>query len=42
MRVAPSGRREGDREKLMVWSRALTVAAGLAQGARIVLLAPTG
>lgn len=42
VRAAPLGLREGDREKLRVWSRASTVAAGLAQRARIVLLAADG
>jgi transposase-like protein len=36
------GLREGDQDKLMVWSRASTVSAGLAQRARIVLLAAAG
>ena len=36
------GLREGDREKLMVWSRASSVSAGLAQRARMVLLAAAG
>jgi transposase-like protein/transposase len=42
VRAAPLGLREGDREKLMVWSRASTVPAGLVQRARIVLLAADG
>jgi DNA invertase Pin-like site-specific DNA recombinase len=42
MRAAPLGLREADREKLMAWSRASTVPAGLAQRARIVLLAADG
>ncbi|MDP9435374.1 MAG: helix-turn-helix domain-containing protein, partial [Actinomycetota bacterium] len=42
MRVAPLGLRDGDREKLTSLVRALSVRAGLAQRARIVLLAGDG
>ena len=42
MRVAPLGLREGDRERLSGWMRSSTVKAGLAQRARIVLLAADG
>ena len=42
MRAMPLGLREGDREQLMAWTRASTIAAGLAQRARIVLLAAEG
>ena len=42
MRIAPLGLREGDREKLSALTRSSTVAAGLAQRARIVLLAADG
>jgi transposase len=42
MRAMPLGLREGDREQLMAWTRASTVRAGLAQRARIVLLAADG
>jgi transposase/transposase-like protein len=41
--AAPAlGLRDGDRTKLMSWTRASTVRAGLAQRARIVLLAADG
>ena len=36
------GLRDGDRERLTVWTRSSTVQAGLAQRARIVLLAADG
>jgi transposase len=42
MRAAPLGLRNGDRERLSGWLRASTVPAGLAQRARIVLLAADG
>ena len=42
MRAAPLGLRDGDRERLSGWLRASTVPAGLAQRARIVLLAADG
>jgi transposase len=42
MRVAPLGLRDGDRAGLEGWVRSSTVAAGLAQRARIVLLAADG
>jgi transposase len=42
MRVAALELREGDRERLSAWTRASTVRAGLAQRARIVLLAAEG
>jgi transposase len=42
MRAAPLGLREGDRETLSAWTRSSTVKAGLAQRARIVLLAADG
>ncbi len=42
MRVAPLGLRHGDREKLTFLVRASSVRAGLAQRARIVLLAADG
>jgi transposase len=42
MRAAPLGLRDGDRERLTVWTRSSTVQAGLAQRARIVLLAADG
>ena len=42
MRVAPLRLREGDRERLTAWTRSATVKAGLAQRARIVLLAADG
>ena len=42
MRIAPLGLREGDREKLSALTRSSTVTAGLAQRARIVLLAANG
>jgi transposase len=42
MRVAPLGLRDGDRERLSGWVRSSTVRAGLAQRARIVLLAADG
>jgi transposase len=42
-RPAPAlGLREGDREELTAWTRSSTVRAGLAQRARIVLLAADG
>jgi len=40
--VAPLGLRNGDRERLEAWVRASTIQAGLAQRARIVLLAADG
>src|SRR3954453_6922816 len=42
MRAAPLGLRDGDRQRLTAWSRSSTVSAGLAQRARIVLLAADG
>jgi hypothetical protein len=42
MRATPLGLREGDRERLMSLTRSSAVRAGLAQRARIVLLAATG
>ncbi|BAX97828.1 IS630 family transposase [Mycobacteroides stephanolepidis] len=42
MRVAPLGLWDGDREKLVSLTRSSTVMAGLAQRARIVLLAADG
>ncbi len=42
MRAAPLGLRDGDRERLSGWVRSSTVPAGLAQRARIVLLAADG
>jgi DNA-binding NarL/FixJ family response regulator len=42
MRAAPLGLRDGDRERLTVWTRSSTVQAGLAQRGRIVLLAADG
>lgn len=42
MRVSALDLREGDRDRLSTWTRASTVKAGLAQRARIVLLAADG
>jgi transposase len=42
MRAAPVGLRDGDREQLERWTRSSTIPAGLAQRARIVLLAADG
>jgi transposase len=42
MRAALLGLRDGDRERLEGWLRSSTIAAGLAQRARIVLLAAEG
>lgn len=42
MRAEPLGLRPGDREVLASWTRASTVRAGLAQRARMVLLAADG
>jgi hypothetical protein len=42
MRAMPLGLRQGDRERLAAWTRASTIRAGLAQRARIVLLAAEG
>jgi transposase len=42
MRATPLGLRDGDREQLTAWTRASTIPAGLAQRARIVLLAADG
>jgi hypothetical protein len=42
MRATPLGLREGDRERLMSLIRSSAVRAGLAQRARIVLLAADG
>lgn len=42
MRIAPLGLRDGDREKLVSMTRASSAPAGLAQRARIVLLAADG
>lgn len=42
MRAMPLGLRDGDREQLTAWTRASTIQAGLAQRARIVLLAAEG
>jgi DNA-directed RNA polymerase specialized sigma24 family protein len=42
MRVPRLGLREGDRERLSAWVRSSTVKAGLAQRARIVVLAADG
>jgi transposase len=42
MRAAPVGLRDGDREQLERWVRSSTIPAGLAQRARIVLLAADG
>src|SRR4051794_35420720 len=42
MRAQPLGLRSGDRELLGSWTRSSTVRAGLAQRARIVLLAADG
>ena len=39
MRAAPLALRDGDRERLESWLRSSTIQAGLAQRARIVLLA---
>src|SRR3954469_2400807 len=42
MRAEPPGLRSGDRELLGSWTRSSSVRAGLAQRARIVLLAADG
>ncbi len=42
MRAACLGLLDGDRERLTPWTRSSTVRAGLAQRARIVLLAADG
>jgi len=42
MRAKPLGLRDGDREELSRWLRSSTIRAGLAQRARIVLLAAEG
>ena len=42
MRAEPLGLRDGDREELARWLRSSTIKAGLAQRARIVLLAAYG
>jgi transposase len=42
MRAAPIGLRDGDREQLERWVRSSTIPGGLAQRARIVLLAADG
>jgi transposase len=42
MRAAPLALRDGDRERLEAWLRSSTIQAGLAQRARIVLLAADG
>jgi Homeodomain-like domain len=42
MRAMPLGVREGDRERLIAWTRASTIRPGLARRARIVLLAAQG
>ena len=42
MRAAPLALRDGDRERLESWVRSSTIQAGLAQRARIVLLAADG
>jgi hypothetical protein len=42
VRVPPLGLRDGDRERLTGWARSSTAQAGLAQRARIVLLARRG
>ncbi len=42
MRAEPLGLRDGDREELSRWLRSSTIRAGLAQRARIVLLAADG
>ena len=42
MRAAPLALRDGDRERLECWLRSSTIQAGLAQRARIVLLAADG
>ncbi|WP_380166393.1 IS630 family transposase [Jannaschia sp. R86511] len=42
MRAKPLGLRDGDREELSRWLRSSTIRAGLAQRARIVLLAADG
>ncbi len=42
MRAARLGLLDGDRERLTTWTRSSTVRAGLAQRARIVLLAADG
>ena len=42
MRAAPLGLRDGDREQLTAWTRSSTVQAGLAQRARMALLAADG
>jgi transposase len=42
MRAAALGLRDGDRQRLESWVRSSTIAAGLAQRARIVLLAADG
>src|SRR3954447_20793534 len=42
MRAAPLALRDGDRERLESWLRSSTIQAGLAQRARIVLLAADG
>jgi hypothetical protein len=42
MRAEALGLRDRDRRRLESWLRSSTIAAGLAQGARIVLLAADG
>ena len=42
MRAQPMGLRPGDRELLDSWTRSSSIRAGLAQRARIVLLAADG
>ena len=42
MRAPALGLRDGDRQRLESWLRSSTIAAGLAQRARIVLLAADG
>ncbi len=42
MRTQPMGLRPGDRELLVTWTRSSSIRAGLAQRARIVLLAADG
>ena len=42
MRAQPLGLRQGDRELLESWTRSSSIRAGLAQRARIVLLAADG
>ena len=42
MRALPLGLRDGDRELLESWTRSSSIRAGLAQRARIVLLAADG